>query len=306
MEWSIGTLIKEKHLFTVLSALIIVLSLVVTIYGVCSFDMTRSYYVTNPYGDEVQIWGAGIYRHDTYFKVPIFVGSDLTVLIFVIPFAIFAFCKAIQKESFENLLRGFSVVSLLLYYSASLAFGVTYNILHLVYIALFSTCFFSAGLLLAKLHSIAIQEGTTYSYHITRGMKAFLLIAGLALCVAWLPDIISSLVKGTSLELIEVYTTEITYVLDMGIISPLMFLTYGLIKRNDFMGYILLRMSFLVCIGVGIMLPVQSVFQLLSGYELTVPVIVTKVAIFVLLASFASVFNHRLKKSTIKRALVAG
>ncbi len=299
-------MIKEKRLFIVLSALIIALSLVVTICGVCSFDMTRSYYVTNQYGKQVQIWGAGVYRHDTYFKVPIFVGSDLTVLVFVIPFAIFAFWKTIQEDSFENLLRSFSVISLLLYYSASISFGVTYNVLHLVYIALFGACFFGAGLLLAKLHSIAVQEGETYAYNITKGMKAFLLIAGLALCVAWLPDIISSLVKGTSLELIEVYTTEITYVLDMGIISPLMFLTYGLIKRQDFMGYILLRMSFLVCIGVGIMLPVQSVFQLLSGYEITIPVIVTKVAIFVLLAGFASVFNHRLKKSTRKLEPVAG
>ncbi len=183
--------------------------------------MTRSYYVTNQYGEQVQIWGgSGVYRHDTYFKVPIFVGSDLTVLVFVIPFAIFAFWKTIQEDSFENLLRSFSVISLLLYYSASISFGVTYNVLHLVYIALFGACFFGAGLLLAKLHSIAVQEGETYAYNITKGgMKAFLLIAGLALCVAWLPDIISSLIKGTSLELIEVYTTEITYVLDMGIIS---------------------------------------------------------------------------------------
>ena len=36
--------------------------------------------------------------------------------------------------------------------------------------------------------------------------------------MAWLPDIIPTLIKDSPLALIEVYTTEPTYVLDMGII----------------------------------------------------------------------------------------
>lgn len=84
--------------------------------------------------------------------------------------------------------------------------------------------------------------------------------------------------------------------LDMGIISPLMFLTYFLIRQRSLIGYVLLRMSFMVCIGVGIILLGQSVFQLLSGYLISIPALVTKVIIFVMLAGFASVFDYRLKK----------
>lgn len=112
---------------------------------------------------------------------------------------------------------------MLLYYSASLAFGVTNNRLHLIYITLFSVCFFSVSILFAKLHTTGIRQRKVCSYPFTKGMKVFLLAAGISLFAAWLPDIIVSFAKGTSLELIEVYTTEITYVLDMGIISPLMF-----------------------------------------------------------------------------------
>lgn len=43
-------------------------------------------------------------------------------------------------------------------------------------------------------------------------MKAFLIVTGISLFVAWLPDIITSIKNGTSLDLIEVYTTEITYI----------------------------------------------------------------------------------------------
>ena len=93
-------------------------------------------------------------------------------------------------------------------------------------------------------------------------MKAFLIVTGVSLFVAWLPDIIASIKNGTSLDLIEVYTTEITYVLDMGIISPLMFITYYLIRQENFMGYVFLRMIFKICMCIGIMLPIQTVFQL--------------------------------------------
>ena len=104
--------------------------------------------------------------------------------------------------------------------------------------------------------------------------------------------------KRTSLELIEVYTTEITYVLDMGIISPMMLLTYYLAEHANFIGYVLLRMIFKVCMGVGIMLPIQSVFQLLAGITIPLPALVTKVLIFVMLAVFAAIFECRLKHET--------
>ena len=57
-------------------------------------------------------------------------------------------------------------------------------------------------------------------------MKVFLVLSGFSLFVAWLPDSIQTLINDSPLALIEVYTTEPTYVLDMGIISPLMFITY--------------------------------------------------------------------------------
>jgi hypothetical protein len=58
----------------------------------------------------------------------------------------------------------------------------------------------------------------------TNGIKIFLFFCGLSLFVAWLPDIIASLINKKSLGLIEIYTTQITYVLDMAIISPLIFI----------------------------------------------------------------------------------
>ena len=88
-----------------------------------------------------------------------------------------------------------------------------------------------------------------------------------------------------------------TYILDMGIISPLMFICLYLLKKDDEFGRILLSMLLMICLIMGVMLPVQTVYQMLAGIELPIQAIVSKVGIFVLLAAFAAHFNIRLYKS---------
>lgn len=289
---------NTKRVFNITGGLILLLLLIVTICGLSSFNTARSYEIVNQYGKNIRIWGAGIYAHDSYFKAPIFIGSDFTVLICGVPLLIITFLRIKKVSSVEYNIRMFEILSLLLYYSASLCFGVTYNSLHLVYIMLFGILFFSTGIIFLKLHTVSVRKQKVCSFYVTKGMKIFLLTAGIALVVAWLPDIITSIVRGTSLEMIEVYTTEVTYVLDMGIISPLIFLTYYLIKYGYFIGYVLLRMLFRICMVVGIMLPVQTFFQLAAGISIPVPALITKVFIFILLAIFAAFFYYRLKQGT--------
>jgi len=290
---------KEDKIMNTLNILIIFLLLIVTISGVCSFDKNHTYEIVNQYGENIMIWGAGVYAHDSLFKAPIFIGSDFTMLLFIVPLYIVTFWKLQKKNNIENYIQCFGILSLILYYSASLALGVTYNYLHLIYIILFGMSFYGVVLLFTKLHTISILQDKKYKYEITKGTSLFLVISGISLFIAWMPDIVSSLIKGTSLELIEVYTTEITYVLDIGIISPLMFISLYLVKQKKFIGYVLLRMILRVCMGVGIMLPIQTVFQLFSGISIPIPAIITKVLIFVMLALFAVFFEHKMKENDL-------
>lgn len=289
---------KKNTIFTVLNLLIIFLLLIITIGGLCSFDTAHSYDITNQYGNTVKIWGSGIYAYDSYFKASIFIGSDFTILVFIVPLFVYTLQKMRKEQTIEYYIRCFSVLCLLLYYSASLAFGVTYNDFHLLYIALFGICFYNVGLLFVKLYTVNIGRKKVCSYSVSKGMKAFLILSGVSLFAAWLPDIVMSLLNDTSLELIEVYTTEITYVLDMAIISPLMIITFCMLKKKSFIGYTFLRMIFKVCIGVGIMLPIQTIFQLAAGIKIPIPAIISKVLIFVLLAFFAAFFEYQLKRNT--------
>ena len=131
----------------------------------------------------------------------------------------------------------------------------------------------------------------------SKGIYIFLIITGISLFIAWLPDIISAVMAGRSLSLIEVYTTEITYVLDMGIISPVAFISLYLLKKRNGLGLVLLQMLLILCIIIGIMLPVQSIFQVSAGIEIPMLALITKVAIFSLMSIFALFFEIKLIKN---------
>lgn len=288
---------KEHQRMLILSVSIATLLLIVTVFGLCSFGTDNAYEVINLYGEKIKIWGTGVYMNDSYFKAPIFIGSDVSMLVCILPLYIKTSWNLQKDTSLENYISNFGLLCLIAYYAASLSFGVTYNVLHLAYIMLFATSFYNAAFHFIKLLSLSFHREVCI-YKVTRGMNVFLIIAGISLFIAWLPDIIASLSQGTSLGLIEIYTTEITYVLDMGIISPLMFITYYLIKQKKFMGYVLIRMLLKVCMVIGIMLPIQTMFQLFSGIVIPIPALLTKVMIFVVMAMFAAIFGHRLKQET--------
>lgn len=286
---------NDKSLYIV-TFLIIVLGILTSAIGLLYRTGGKTFDFVNQYGDTVKMYGDGLYARDSYFMAPIFRGTDFTILCFAIPVLIVAFMLDVKEKKLKNRLFLMSVISLFTYYSASIAFGVTYNMLHLAYIALFSASLFGLIIAIASIDKKQVVEnmGDALPY---KGIYIFLALTGIALIVAWLPDIINSLVIGHSLELIEVYTTQITYVLDMGVIAPTALICLFQLKKRSGMGYILLELLLTVCSIIGIMLPIQTAFQIIAGISLPIAAIVTKVAIFVVLALFALYFNIKFFKN---------
>jgi hypothetical protein len=283
----------------IITGLIAVLSLITTLTGLFYRTGGNAYTVTNQYGDTVRICGNGLYAHDSYFMAPILRGTDFAILCVAVPLLILALVLDMKKRTLKGRLLLSSVISIFTYYSASIAFGVTYNFLHLVYIALFSLSFFGLILTITSIDSSLLVKNVASTLP-KKGIYFFLILTGLALIVAWLPDIITSLIHHRSLQLIEVYTTQITYVLDMGVIGPTALICLFMLKKRNGIGYILLAMLLTVCVLIGIMLPIQTMFQVAAGIELSIGAIVTKVGSFVLLALFALYFDIRFFKSIQK------
>ena len=210
----------------ILAVIIVVLLLIITITGILSLNFSYAYDFVNQYGQTVSIYGYGIYAFDSYFSAPIFIGTDICILFVVVPMFIYTYINYRKRNDSASELKLLSVYTVIFYYAASISFGVTYNRLFLAYVALFSLSLFGMVMHMKK-------PTLSETIKVTKGLKVFLILSGIALIVAWLPDIIPTLIYGGTLSLIGVYTTNITYVLDMGIISPLCFLCLYLLKKKN-------------------------------------------------------------------------
>jgi hypothetical protein len=280
---------KSLHLVTLL---IIVLSIITSAIGVFYKTGGQAYNFVNQYGDKVKIYGDGLYAHDSHFAAPIFRGTDFTILFIAVPILIIALILDMKRRALKNRIFLMSVISLFTYYSVSIAFGITYNILHLIYIALFSSTIFGLIIAISSIDQEQVENSMGNKLPF-KGINVFLILTGFCLIAAWLPDIITSLVTGRPLELLEIYTTQITYVLDMGIIGPTALICLFQLKKRSGLGYLLLALLLTVCTIVGIMLPIQTVFQVNAGISLPIEAAITKIATFIVLAFFALYFNMK-------------
>lgn len=280
-----------KHILQIISVLIIVFAVIATSYGLFHSDAGESFIFINQYGDSVKMFGKGLYKNDSFFMATIFKGTDFTILFIGVPLLIISLLLDYKRNNTRTKLFLTAILSLFAYYSTSIAFGITYNFLHLIYIALFGLSFFGV---IIGISQIQIKDKIDIP---RKGIKVFLIISGISLFIAWLPDIVTSLANGRSLELIEIYTTQITYVLDMGIISPLCFICLYLLNRESSLGYILLGIILTICTFVGLMVPIQTMFQTHYGIELPIQALITKVGIFIVLAIIALYYDIKLFKA---------
>lgn len=277
-----------------LAVIIIILLFITSIAGILSMNFNSAYDFMNQYGHKVKIYGYGIYAFDSYFQAPISIGTDISILLVVIPMFLASYLKYLKKGDVLSELKLISVYAAVLYYAASIVFGLTYNQLFLVYVALFSCSLFG---MFGHIKNISLQQAIQGS----KGIYTFLILSGIALIVAWLPDVIPTIIKGTTLSLIGIYTTNITYVLDMGIISVLCFAALYLVKRREPLGTLILACILKLCIVVGIMMFPQTICQVASGVSLPLPALITKSFSFILLGGFAFYFNHKIYRELGKQ-----
>ena len=280
--------------FHFLSILIIVLVIISSGFGLFYKSGGQPFDFVNQYGDTVKIYGDGIYKNDSYFMAHIFKGTDFTALFAALPLMIFALIMDIKNNTIKSKLFLTAMIAYFLYYSVSYSMGVTYNVLHLVYLALFSCTLYATILGFGFLKTYSIKVSAKMY---TNGLKIFLVFCGISLFVAWLPDIIVSLINKKSLGLIEIYTTQVTYVLDMAIISPLIFICLYNLRKNNNIGYILLGIILNMLSLVGLMVILQTLFQNRAGIEMPIEAAITKVGIFVLLAIVATYYEIKLFKN---------
>lgn len=291
---------RNMESFHILVIFVLILTITTAAVGLFVHTPHPVTNATNSYGQGMVAYGYGIYAHDDAFKAPIFRGTDLTMLVLVIPTTIMVLVNDMKKTSNSRRLFLTYLMGVFLYYAISMSFGVIANAMLLVYIALVSASFFALILGIPSVGDGTWKDTVTATMD-RKGTRIFLVLSSIALVVAWLPDIVAALISRGPLATLGVYTTEITYVLDMAIIAPACLICLnGLSNRKHYV-VMVLSLLFTLCVTIGIMVPIQSVFQYLDGIVFPLPVMLTKVLSFCVLAFFAAFFEVRLLEAAVER-----
>lgn len=277
-----------------LSALALLLAALSSSAGVFLWTEGAGRPFVNQYGDEMILCGRGVYKADSAFSAPIFRGTDAVILFVVVPVFALALLFDVRKGRASDRVFLASTLAVVLYYAASLVFGVAYNALQIVYIALFSASLFGFVSALVSLRSRLGTAALSAPSLPRKGVSVFLCLSGAALFLAWVPDLAISLASGRPPAIIANYSVIPTYALDMGVLAPFVFVTLALIRRRAPMGYAFLACVLSLCVTVGIMMPAQTVFQARAGIALPAAQMITKSGTFVVLALAAAWLEVRL------------
>jgi hypothetical protein len=192
--------------------------------------------VVSVYGEEVNLYGAGLYRLNTVFLGSTFTGQDIVTLFLGVPFLLITLFLY-GKGSLRGGLLLLGILSFFLYAYISMAFGSFYNELFLLYVALFSTSFFAFVLVIRSISPEGLQSGLSEPPRI--GPAFFLFVSGAVTIVVWLVPIIQSIFHGVTPKNLDHYTTIITEAFDLAIIVPSTFIVGWMILKRKPLGYLL-------------------------------------------------------------------
>lgn len=263
---------------TLLSGLVALLALGATLVGLFWQEGNGPFSLQTIRGETVQMFGQGIYRHDTLFQGAINRGTDVVTLALGIPLLVCA-TLLYRRGSIRGRLLLTSVLAFFLYVYANAALGVAYNTLYLVYVALFSASLFAFVLSLTSIDRRALSSRFLPGMP-RRGLAIFLFVAGAVTLGVWLSDVVGALVQGRPTTHLDSYTTPVTYVLDLGIITPACFLTGALLSKGAMLGYPLAFSLLGILVLLAPSIVAATVSQLAAGVSLSPGEVIGPVAGF--------------------------
>jgi hypothetical protein len=249
--------------------------------------------VQSIYGQQVTLYGDGIYSYNSLLKVGATKGTDIVMIL--VSLILLLTIVMLQNKAYTRLLQT-GLLSCLLYSSTCLVMGVSFNRLFLIYLLQFSSALFAFILSLSNLLSQDCFQVEIYDKTL-KGTTIFLMISGSSVLI-WLIFIIPAIITGTPSEFIEIYTTEPTFVIDLGIILPMCIATgIGLLKHKK-TAYVLASVLMTLLTSVGVCVIFQTIVQLQLDIVLEIGQMIGLVISFVILGAIATIFNYKLLKHT--------
>jgi hypothetical protein len=223
---------RTSKAITWLSSLVAALAFVAAGVGLFWQGGSGPFPFTTLHGETVQLYGRGLYRYDTLFVGALNRGTDAVVLALGIPLLLVSSMLS-RRGSPRGRFLLTGVLAYFLYVYASVALGATaYNGLFLVYVALFSASLFA---FVRSFAAIGMEPAP--ASRSPRGLAVFMLACGAVTAIVWLGmGLLPALLRGEPPKLLDSYATSVTDALDLGIITPICFVTGILLLRRAPLG----------------------------------------------------------------------
>jgi hypothetical protein len=236
-------------------------------------------------GHEVEMFGRGIYQHDSLLVGAAFRGTDAVTLLVSLPLLIIFYLLA-RRGSQNAPIAMTGMLFYFLYNGASMTFAAAFNSLFLTYTALFSASFFAVVVALSSLDAGALAKRVQPAFP-HRGIAIFLFVAGFGTLLLWTSELIDPILAGTAPEIIGPYTTLFTHGVDSAVIAPTVVLTGIFLLQRKPLGYLLAAPILILCTLIGVVVIAQTVSQTLEGLMFPIGIYIGMIGSWIVLGAFA-------------------
>lgn len=227
----------------------------------------HAYGVTSPRGTAVEIYGRGLYAHDTLFFAGANKATDLVTLVLGLPL-LAASARLFRRGTLRGRLLLLGTLGYFTYVGATYALGgVAYNSFFLVYVGLFSSSLFALVLTFLSFSPDEVRAG--FAGVPRRWPGVFMLASGAVTLVIWLMEPVGALIGGSVPRNLATHTTLFTNALDMAVIVPAAMGAGVMILRGRPHGYVV---AFSLLVLEALLLPligVSTVVQIRLGVSFT-------------------------------------
>jgi hypothetical protein len=189
-------------------------------------------------GENVTIYGSGLYRHMSAEVAPQGIAQDVVTLFVAIPLLLFAL-----RLSGNGSIRGrFLLAGTLAYFFVTYLFYLVmgmYNAMFLAYATLASASFFALSAVLLGVDVPALPPMFADRVAATRA-GVFLIANAVAIGLLWLGIVVPPLLDGTVIpHQVEHYTTLVVQGLDLSLLLPLSVVSGWLLLKRNPLGFLM-------------------------------------------------------------------
>jgi len=265
--------------------LIVLLSVITAGVGVLSQGGDGPFAFTTVHGNSVEIYGQGIYQHDSSFVAVLFRGTDAITLFVTVPLLLLGYLSY-RRGSMRGTIFMIGMLMYFLYIGVTYTFSAIFNSLFLVYTALFSVSLFALIIALTTfdMQYLASKVASGMPY---RGIAAFMFVAGLGTLFLWLSELIDPLMTGQAPANLGPYTTMFTHGFDSAVITPATVITGIYLLKRKPLGYLLAAPLLILCTLIGVVVIAQTIFQATAGITFSIGVYISMIGSWVVMGAFA-------------------